>query len=74
MTRIRASGPASAVNTSWLEKSIVLDAQQDETLVWLAKAYAKQGDKAKARDAIRSSLQLNPQSQFAKDTAAAIEK
>jgi Tfp pilus assembly protein PilF len=57
-----------------LEKSIALDSQQDETFVWLAKAYAKQGDKAKARDAIQHALQLNPQSQFAKDTAASLDK
>jgi tetratricopeptide (TPR) repeat protein len=57
-----------------LEKSIALDSQQDETFVWLARAYAKQGDKAKAREAIQRALQLNPQSQFAKDTAASLEK
>jgi tetratricopeptide (TPR) repeat protein len=56
------------------EKSIALDPRQDETLVWLAKAYGKQGEKTKARDAIQRALQLNAQSLFAKETAAAIEK
>jgi tetratricopeptide (TPR) repeat protein len=57
-----------------LEKSLALDAQQDETWVWLAKAFQKQGDKPKARDAVQHALQLNPQSAFAKDTAASLAK
>lgn len=56
------------------QKSLALDASQDDTWVWLAKAFQKQGDNAKARDAAQHALQLNPQSRFAKETAAAIEK
>lgn len=56
------------------QKSLALDAQQDETWVWLARAFQKQGDKAKARDAVQHALQLNPQSAFAKHTAASLEK
>jgi cytochrome c-type biogenesis protein CcmH/NrfG len=56
------------------QKSLALDSSQDETWVWLAKAFQKQGDNGKARDAARHALQLNPQSRFAKETAAAIEK
>ena len=50
------------------QKSLALDSQQDETWVWLAKAYEKQGDKTKGRDAIQHGLQLNPQSVFAQET------
>jgi Tfp pilus assembly protein PilF len=42
---------SKAVET--VEKSVALDAQQDETHVWLAKAYRKHGDKAKAQEAIQ---------------------
>jgi len=52
------------------QKSLSIDAAQDETWVWLAKAFQKQGDKAKARDAVQHALQLNPQSPFAKATLA----
>jgi tetratricopeptide (TPR) repeat protein len=48
------------------QKSLTLDSTQDETWVWLAKAYQKQGDQPKARDAIQHALQLNPQGAFAK--------
>src|SRR2546427_8501726 len=41
-----------------LEKSKSLDPQQEETYVWLAKAYRKHGDKAKAQDAIQHALSL----------------
>jgi Tfp pilus assembly protein PilF len=54
------------------QKSLSLDAAQDETWVWLAKAFQKQGDKAKARDATQHALQLNPQNAFAKTTLAEI--
>jgi tetratricopeptide (TPR) repeat protein len=47
------------------QKSLALDPSQDETWVWLAKAYQKQGDKSKAQDAIQHALQLNPQNTFA---------
>ena len=55
-------------------KSLELDPQQDETWVWLAKAYQKQGDKAGAHDAIQHALQLNPQSGFARDIGASLER
>jgi tetratricopeptide (TPR) repeat protein len=45
-----------------LQKSLTLDSAQDETWVWLAKAFHKQGDKTKAHDAIQHALSLNPDS------------
>lgn len=48
-------------------KSLSLDSQQDETYVWLAKAYEKQGEKSKAREAIQQALRLNPESPLIKD-------
>jgi tetratricopeptide (TPR) repeat protein len=56
------------------QKSLALDTSQDETWVGLAKAYQKQGDKASARDAIHHALQLNPESQLAKQALATLEK
>jgi len=56
------------------QKSLTLDARRDETWVWLARAFQKQGNKPKARDAVQHALQLNPQSAFAKYTAASLEK
>ncbi len=56
------------------KKSLELDPNQDETWVWLAKAYEKQSDKANARDAIQHALQLNPQSQWAQETSKSLEK
>jgi cytochrome c-type biogenesis protein CcmH/NrfG len=56
------------------KKSLTLDPNQDETWVWLAKAYEKQSDKANARDAIQHALQLNPQSQWAQETSKSLEK
>ena len=55
-------------------KSLDLDSSQDETWVWLAKAFHKQGDKAKARDAMEHALSLNPGSPWVKNTAEAISK
>jgi tetratricopeptide (TPR) repeat protein len=52
-----------------LEKSAALDPQQDETYVWLAKAYKKHGDKAKAQEAIQRALALNPDSPWIKNAA-----
>lgn len=49
------------------QKSLALDSSQDETWTWLAKAYQKQGDKAKALDAIHRALELNPQSPSASE-------
>lgn len=56
------------------KKSLTLDPNQDETWVWLAKAYEKQSDKANARDAIQHALQLNPQSEWALETFKFLEK
>ena len=55
------------------KKSLALDPDQDETWVWLAKAYLKQSDKASARDAIHHALQLNPQDPGAQETSKALE-
>ena len=52
-----------------LEKSVALDPQRDETYVWLAKAYKKNGDKAKAQVAIQRALTLNPDSPWIKNAA-----
>ena len=54
------------------KKSVALDPQQDETYVWLAKAYHRQGDKAKARDALQHALTLNPDSSWVKDAAKSL--
>lgn len=56
------------------QKSLELDPSEDETWVWLAKAFRKQGDKAKARDAIEHALSLNPDSPWVKFSAASLEK
>jgi cytochrome c-type biogenesis protein CcmH/NrfG len=52
-----------------LEKSVGLDPRQDEIYVWLARAYKKQGDKAKAQEAIQHALTLNPDSPWIKNAA-----
>jgi tetratricopeptide (TPR) repeat protein len=54
------------------QKSLALDSQQDETWVWLAKAFEKQGDKPRARDAIHHALELNPQGPFAEETSRSL--
>jgi len=56
------------------QKSLAIDSAQDETWIWLGKALQKQGDKDKAREAIQKSLSLNPESPFAKATAAGLDK
>jgi len=56
------------------QKSLAIDGQQDETWIWLCKALQKQGDKAKAREAVQHALSLNPESPFAKATAASLDK
>lgn len=56
------------------QKSLAMDASQDETWVWLARAFQKQGDKTKARDAIQHALSLNPDSPWVKFSAASLEK
>jgi cytochrome c-type biogenesis protein CcmH/NrfG len=57
-----------------LQKSLAIDSSQDETWVWLAKAFQKQGDTGKARDAIQHALSLNPDSRFVQAEAASLEK
>jgi len=52
-----------------LEKSVALDGKQEETFVWLARAYKKHGDKSKAQDAIQHALTLNPDSPWIKNAA-----
>ena len=56
------------------QKSLAFDTSQDETWVWLAKAFQKQGDTSKAREAVQHALSLNPGSRFALATAANLEK
>jgi tetratricopeptide (TPR) repeat protein len=56
------------------QKSLAIDPARDETWVWLAKAFQKQGDTSKARDAIQHALSLNPLSRFALAEAASLEK
>jgi tetratricopeptide (TPR) repeat protein len=56
------------------QKSLSIDPAQDETWVWLSKAFQKQGDKGKAREAVQHALSLNPQSPFAQAAAASLDK
>jgi len=56
------------------QKSLVLDASQDETWVWLARALRKQGGKAQAREAMQRAVSLNPDSPWVKFWAASREK
>lgn len=50
-----------------LEKSVSLDPKQEETFIWLARAYKKHGDRSKAQDAIQHALSLNPDSAWLKN-------
>lgn len=52
-----------------LERSVALDPQREETYVWLARAYKKHGDKAKAQEAVQHALTLNPDSPWIKNAA-----
>jgi tetratricopeptide (TPR) repeat protein len=56
------------------QKSLSIDSSQDETWVWLAKAFQKQGDTSKAREAIQHALSLNPESRFAQAAIASLAK
>jgi predicted Zn-dependent protease len=56
------------------QKSLALDASQDETWVWLAKAFEKQGARAKAHDAIQHAFALNPELPWVKFSAASFDK
>jgi tetratricopeptide (TPR) repeat protein len=69
-----AFGGDTAKAIESFKKSLALDPNQDETWVWLAKAYEKQSDKANARDAVQHALQLNPQSPSAQETSKFLEK
>jgi len=51
-------------------KATQLDPRFDENFVWLALAYRKKGDREDADKALQEALRLNPQSEFAKHTAA----
>jgi len=70
----KAFGGDTAKAIESFKKSLTLDPNQDETWVWLAKAYEKQSDKANARDAVQHALQLNPQSPSAQETSKSLEK
>jgi tetratricopeptide (TPR) repeat protein len=70
----KAFGGDTAKAIDSFKKSLVLDPNQDETWVWLAKAYEKQSDKANARDAVQHALQLNPQSPSAQETSRFLAK
>ena len=50
-------------------KSLEFDGGQAETWSWLARAYKKQGDKAKANEAIQKARQLEPQNPMVKAAA-----
>lgn len=56
------------------QKSLAMDSAQDETWVWLARAFQKQGEKTKARDAIQHALALNPDSPWIKGTADSLTR
>ena len=56
------------------QKSLAIDPSQDETWVWLAKAFQKEGDKTKARDAVQHALTLNPDSSWIKSAADSLDK
>lgn len=56
------------------QKSLSIDSSQDETWVWLARAFQKQGDKTKARDAIQHALTLNPDSPWVRSAADSLSK
>jgi len=56
------------------QKSLSVNPSQDETWIWLCKAFQKQGDKSKAREAVQRALTLNPDSPWVKETANSIDK
>jgi tetratricopeptide (TPR) repeat protein len=64
--------PGKAVES--FQKSLAIDPSEDQTWVWLAKAFHKLGDTAKSREAIQRALQLNPGSPFAKAAAAEVQQ
>jgi len=50
------------------QKATTLDPHYDEAFVWLAIAYRKAGDSARAQSALSQALRLNSRSAFAKRT------
>jgi tetratricopeptide (TPR) repeat protein len=56
------------------QKSLALDASNDGTWYWLAKAYEKQGDKTKAREALDHALKLNPENAVAQQASQTLDK
>jgi cytochrome c-type biogenesis protein CcmH/NrfG len=51
------------------QKSLAFDSSQDETWVWLAKSFQKQGERAKAHDAVQHAVALNPNSPWVRNAA-----
>jgi cytochrome c-type biogenesis protein CcmH/NrfG len=56
------------------QKSLALDNSNDATWYWLARAYQKQGDKTKAREALDHALQLNPKNPLAQQALQTLNK
>lgn len=56
------------------KKSLELDSESDETWAWLARAYDKHGDRAKAREAALRARSLNPASISARELVSALEQ
>jgi tetratricopeptide (TPR) repeat protein len=57
-----------------LKKSLELDDKQAETWSWLARAYKKQGDIAKTKEAIQKAQQLEPENPMVKLAVDEISK
>jgi Tfp pilus assembly protein PilF len=55
------------------QKSLAIDPSQDEAWLWLSKAYQKQGDKTKARDAVHHALTLNRDSAWIRSAAESLD-
>lgn len=56
------------------KKSLELDGMQAETWSWLARAYKKEGDGAKASEAMQKALQLEAQNPIVKAAAEEVSK
>jgi tetratricopeptide (TPR) repeat protein len=56
------------------KKSLELDGSQAETWSWLARAYKKQADNTKAKEAIEKALQLEPQNPIVKTATSEIAR
>src|SRR5262245_21335183 len=70
----RAFGGDVEKSIGSFKKSLELDPGSDETWVWLARAYEKQGDRAKAREAAARAQSLNPTSISARELVSALER